>query len=147
MDLSDPHGRPTGTFYLEVREGGRLVQVVREANMVVNSSQIILASLLGGGLGAITKFGVGSSAAAAALGDVALTNPTLTPIDAVSFPEVGKVRFAFSLPAELGNGAAINEFGLLSDGRVLFARKVRATALLKTSDISLSGAWTISFRA
>ena len=40
---------------------------------------------------------------------------------------------------------AILEFGLLTGGDVLYARKVREAALNKDSDISISGSWTITF--
>ena len=37
------------------------------------------------------------------------------------------------------------EFGLLTGGDLLYARKVRSVALNKESDISFSGTWTITF--
>jgi hypothetical protein len=145
MNLSDLSGRPTGSFYLEIHRSGDLADVVQESNLVVASSRIILASLLGGGLGAITKFGVGINGAAPALTDTALGNPTYAAINGVSFPSPGEVKFAFSLGSLVGNGKAISEFGLLSAANVLFARKVRPVALAKTPEISLIGFWTINF--
>jgi hypothetical protein len=43
------------------------------------------------------------------------------------------------------NGKAIMEFGLICTDGTLFARKNRAKAIEKDSDISLEGKWRIIF--
>lgn len=140
-------GAPSGHFRLEIFRKGELVDVFEEKNLVVVGSKQTHARLLGGDVTnrSVTKISYGTSLTEPAEGNTSITNAFTKSIDSVSYPATNQVRFAFSLGASEANGKAIGEFGLLTAGNVLYARKTRAAALQKESDISLSGTWTITF--
>lgn len=138
---------PHGDLFYEVRQAGRVIEVVRERNLIVNNAKTIHAKLVGGSFANqnVTQFGVGTNGNAAAGTDSALAGAFLKAVDGVTFPNAGQVQFAFSLASTEANGIAILEFGLLTANNTLYARRVRSTALNKASDISLTGTWTITF--
>ena len=138
---------PSGRLVLNVFRGSELVEVFDEQNLIVVGSKQTHARLLGGDTAnrPVTKFGVGTSGTAPAAGNMALTGPFVKAIDSVEYPASNQVKFNFSLTSAEANGMAILEFGLLTGGDVLYARKVREAALNKDSDISISGSWTITF--
>lgn len=139
--------RPSGVLCYEIRSGGRVIETVRERNLIVDNSRTIHAKLLGGSFAnqPVTQFGVGTNGTAPASGNTALSGAFLKAVDSVTFPAAGQVQFAFSLASGEANGMAILEFGLLTANNTLYARRVRSSALNKASDISISGTWTISF--
>lgn len=147
MLFNDHSMPPTGHFHLEVFEAGVLREVVDESNIVVSLSKTILSELLGGAVAgnSITQFGIGTNGSAPAPGNVALTNSYSNAIVSASYPSAGVVMFGFGLSAAEAVGMQVLEFGLLTEGGRLFARKVRASALNKTSDISFNGFWAITF--
>lgn len=148
MQLSDsPLLAPTGHFLLKVFHGLELVETMDEANLIVDGSKQAHAHLIGGDVTnrSVTKIGFGTSGTAAAAGNTTLTGSFVKNIDSVEYPSTTQVRFNFSLASGENNGMAILEFGLLTAGSVLYARKVRSTALNKASDLSFSGSWTITF--
>jgi hypothetical protein len=147
IQFADAIGRPTGVLHLMVRQGGLLIEDSRDHNIVVNNSKPTLASLIGGSVAnnSVTQMGFGIGTGAASATNSSLTSAYRKAFDSVSYPAVGQVQFSFSLASTEDNGAAISEFGLLTAGNVLFARKVRSAPLNKASDISLSGTWTITF--
>lgn len=145
--LSDQAPGPTGKFILRVYRGSELVEEFIEDNLVVDGSKLMLSKLLGGSVtnNSVTQISFGTSGTAPAAGNTTITNPYTKAIDTVTYPATGQVSFNFSLGTGEANGKAILEFGLLSGGSALFARKVRATALNKESDLTLSGSWLITF--
>lgn len=148
MKIEDASPAVTGHFYLEVRgRDGAIVHVIDEPNLVVVGARQTLANLLGGNVTnrSVTQFAVGTNGAAPATGNTALTGQYAKALDGVAYPATDKVRFDFSLGTGEANGMAIAEFGLLTAGGVLFARKNRAEALNKASDLSFTGSWTITF--
>ncbi len=148
MHFSDtPESKPTGRLRLEIYRKGELIEVFDEQNLIVDGSKEVQAKLIGGTVtnNSVTQFGVGTNGTAPAGGNTALTAPYLKNVDAVTYPAVGQVRFTFSLSSLEANGMAIMEFGLLTAAGVLYARRVRAAALNKDADISISGTWTITF--
>lgn len=148
MKIEDEVKKVVGHFYMEVRNAtGDIVEVIDEPNLVVIGSRQSLARLLGGDVAdrSVTRIGFGTSLAAAAVGNTALTNQFAKLLDSVSYPATDQVRFNFSLTSAENNGVAIGEFGLLTAAGVLFARKNRTTPLNKESDLSFSGSWTITF--
>lgn len=138
---------PTGDFRLEVYRRGLLIEVFEEKNLIVANSKLIHARLLGGDVAnrSVTQIGFGTNPAAPTSGNTALTDAYLKGIDTVSYPLDNQVRFAFSLGTAEANGKAISEFGLLTAGSMLYARKVRAAPLNKESDLTFAGTWTINF--
>jgi len=147
MEFTDKSCGPTGHFHLEVFDGDKLIEVTDEPNLVVSSSRLMLASLLGGGSAAVTRFGIGANGSAPELGNTVLTGLFHNSIGAVDYPNPGVVRFAFGLSGPEAIGMSISEFGLLSSSNILFARKVRSAPLVKTNEISFTGYWTITFKA
>lgn len=138
---------PTGDFYLEVYRRGRLIEVIDEKNLIVANSKQIHARLLGGDVTnrSVTQISFGTNPAAPSTGNTVITDPYPKNVDLVTYPAANQVRFAFSLGTSEANGKAIAEFGLLTAGGVLYARKNRAAPLNKESDVTFSGTWTINF--
>lgn len=146
--LQDTYGRPpTGDFYLEIWRRGQLIEVVDEKNLIVDNSKLIHARLLGGDVTnrSVTQIGFGTNPAPPTGGNTSLTGAFVKLIDTVSYPATNQVRFAFSLGTTEANGMAISEFGLLTGGNMLYARKVRSAPLNKESDLTFAGTWTINY--
>lgn len=139
--------RPRGMFTLHVMRGDRLIEQVAEKNLIVVGSQQAHSRLLGGSTvgNIVTTIGYGTNLTAAVFGNTSLAGAYTKALDSVSYPASNEVTFAFSLGYSEANGLAIGEFGLLTGGSALYARKVRSAALVKDTDISLSGTWTIIF--
>lgn len=148
MELHDNQDEgPVGHLVFDVFRGGKLIEHFEERNLIVNGSKQVHARLLGGDVTnrSITQFGVGTNGTAPAAGNTALTGAFTKAVDTTSYPASNQVKFDFSLSSAEANGMAIMEFGLLTAGGVLYARRVRASALNKDTDISISGSWTITF--
>lgn len=130
-----------------VYRGDVLVEEFIEDNQIVDGSKLVHARLLGGDVAnrSVTQISFGTSGAATAAGNTAITNPFTKPIDSVTYPAANQVSFNFTLGTAEANGKAILEFGLLTAGNALYARRIRATALNKESDLTLSGSWIITF--
>ena len=142
-----PPQRPIGRLHLEIFLRGQLVETFDEDNIVVNGYKNTHSRLIGGDTAnyRVTQFGVGTSGTAAVADNTELTNPFLKAVSSVAYPIAGQVQFGFALLSAESNGKAISEFGLLTAGGVLYARRVRAIPLNKTTDISFTGTWTITF--
>lgn len=139
--------RPQGVFTLEIRRHGELVELFQEENLVVDLSKQQLARLIGGDVTnrSITKIGFGTSGTAPAAGNTSLTGAYVKALGTVTYPTTSSVQFAFTLGTSEANGMSIMEFGLFTAGDVLFARKTRTGAIVKDSDLSISGTWQITF--
>jgi hypothetical protein len=147
MQLRDEvRDRPTGRLICRAYRDGALIDTLDDANLVVTSSKQIQCNALGNTAGwAITQMGFGTNGATPALTDTTLTGAYLKAFDSVVFPLTNQVQFNFSLGVSEANGLSIQEFGLVTGNGKLFARKVRLAALVKQSDITLSGSWIITF--
>lgn len=138
---------PSGRFILNVWRDGVLVDQIDEPNLIVDNSKQIHARLLGGDVAnrSVTQIAFGTSGTTPAGGNTSITGAFVKAVDLVSYPNANQVQFDFSLSSSQNNGMAILEFGLLTAGNVLYARKVRTVALNKESDLSFTGSWIISF--
>lgn len=145
--LEDFAQAPSGLFTLNVYQKGELIEVFQEKNLIVNNSKQIHANLLGGAVTnqSVTKIAFGTNGTAPSSGDTTITGAYTKLLDNVTYPSSNQVQFNFSLGSGEDNGQAILEFGLITGGGTLYARKVRSTALNKASDLSLTGSWVISF--
>lgn len=145
--IQDLIRRPHGRFRLQVWRGAELVEEMDEDNLVVDASKLPLSRLVGGQVAnnSITTIGVGTNGASPVVGNTALTGQVTKALDSVTFPSSSSVQFNFTIGANDANGVSIMEFGLLTAGGTLFARKVRASALNKSADISFTGSWTLTF--
>jgi Flp pilus assembly protein TadG len=138
--------RPTGRLICRAYRNGVLIDTLDDANLVVTASKQIQCNALGNTSGwTITQMGFGTNGTNPALTDTALTGQYAKAFDSVTFPATNQVQFNFSLGVNEANGLSIQEFGLLTTNGKLFARKVRLAALVKQSDITLSGSWIITF--
>lgn len=139
--------RPEGIFSLEVWRRGELIEVYEDENLVVDASKQQLARLIGGDVTnrSITKIGFGTSGTAPAAGNTTLTGAYVKALGSITYPTTNSVQFAFTLGTSEANGLSIMEFGLFTAGDILFARKTRAGAIVKDSDLSISGTWRINF--
>lgn len=143
----------TGQLELRVYRNGKPILHSIERNLVVRTGKELLTAFLSGTgtPGPITKFRVGTGTAEPVSADTDLDNAvniTTGPdkaIDGVEFPAPNQVRFNFSLGSAEANGNALTEFGLFTAGNVMFARKKRNSPINKSSDITISFSWTITF--
>lgn len=139
--------RPSGLFELRVFRRGALIEEWADRNLVVDNYKLTHARLLGGDVTnrSVTKISLGTNGTAPAAGNTAITSPFTKAVSSVTYPATNSVRFSFSILTSEANGMAILEFGLLTAGDLLYARKTRSAALNKESDISFTGTWTITF--
>lgn len=148
IPLSDHAPGPVGGhFILWGWRNGLWTKLDDDKNIIVDLAKEQQARLLGGDTTnrSITKIGVGTGTAAAAAGNTSLTSAFTRALTGVTYPTPGQARFAFTIAAGEANGKAISEFGLFTAGDVLFARRVRAGAIQKESDLTLTGTWTITY--
>jgi hypothetical protein len=146
--LSDNfNNKPSGRLSFDVLYRGKLIEHFNDGNLIVDNSKMIQAHLLGGDVvnNSVTQIGFGTNGTAPVGGNLALTGAFTKAIDAVLYPTNHSVRFNFTLGSGENNGMDIMEFGLITGAGGLYARKVRATALTKTVDISITGSWIITF--
>lgn len=147
QSMNDALPGPTGHFLMQVFRAGELIETFSEKNLIVDGSKTIHAKLLGGTVAnnSITQVAFGTNGTTPAGGNTAITSPFTKAIDSVTYPAANQVAFNFSLASSEANGKALLEFGLLTAAGALYARKIRATALNKDTDISLTVTWTITF--
>lgn len=147
LSLADDIRGPRGRLEFVVRRGGRVIESFCENNLVVDASKLPLSRLVGGSVAgqSITSIAFGTNGVAPAAGNTTITAPFTKAVDSVEYPATNQVKFNFSLSSTEANGMSISEFGLLTGGGTLFARKTRAAALAKDSDLSLTGSWTLTF--
>lgn len=145
MNLTDTQSL-SGEFALRIYRDGAIADEIVEPNLIVNGALGQLAHLIGGaGTNRhITHIGFGTGTGAASPDNTGLTGAFWKPITAVTYPATGHTSFSWSLSTAEANGMSITEFGLRCADNVLFARKVRS-AIVKDSDLSLTGTWTIKF--
>jgi hypothetical protein len=136
-----------GEFSLTIRDrSGKIVEEYVDKNLIVNGSKTALARLLDGSNNAkrVTKIAFGTNATAPDISDTTITGAVIKNLTGSTYPEFNSVQFSWVLDFLDAVGVNIAEFGLLCDDGSLFARKTR-TAIAKTSDLQLQGAWKIVF--
>jgi hypothetical protein len=136
-----------GIFRLSIYKKGSLIETVVDRNQIVSAGLSLAANIIAGAMTPISKIGVGTSSIAATTSDIGLANPQYKNVSSSTFPSPGSVDFTWGIAEADFVGMNINEFGLLTSGNTLFARKVRTQTIVKTADISLSGVWTILFES
>ena len=136
-----------GRFQLIVRKGGKVIETVDDHNMIVQGAKVTMARLLGEANAGkkVSKIAIGTNGTLPTVEDTSITGAYTKAIDSVSYPADGKVKFSWSIGSSEANEMEIIEFGLVCEDGTLFSRKVRTEALPKAADITLEGAWTISF--
>lgn len=133
-----------GVFHCDVKRNGVLIETIHNNNLIVDDGKHEVARLIGGArTTGITKIGLGSGSAAPAAGDTTLTNLYTKAMGTIEYPANGQVRFNWFIDYGESNGLSVREFGLFFSDDTLFARFVRGSAIVKDSDITLEGQWTI----
>lgn len=136
-----------GTVHLQIWNAeGELIEEVTHNNLIVNSGRQALAKLLGSANPdyRVNQIGFGSSGNPVAGTDVSLYSQVfIKALNGVTYSGTS-VIFDYSLELSEANGETIREFGLYTDDATLFSRITR-NAINKTSDIRLTGTWTITF--
>lgn len=136
----------TGKLRLKVFENGVLIQDYEGPNLVVKGGkQSILNILDSGGPGFfIQNIAFGTNGTAPADSDNTITGAYQKPIlgNVVLVPDI---TFNFDLLSGEANGMTIQEFGLMTNTAVLFARKT-GISINKTASVTIAGAWTISLQ-
>lgn len=132
-----------GIFTLRVIDkNNNIVQYYDDPNLVVAGSKEIIATLLGGTGGALTKVGLGTGTAEATIDDTALTSPAYYSFTSVEYPDTSTVKYNWYVGYDQLVGTAITEFGLLTENNKLFCRRVYP-AINKNADLAFTGAWSI----
>jgi len=136
-----------GMFELIVKDkSGNVIEKYIEKNLIVDRARFNMAHVISAAGNNIFIDGIafGTGTAPAVSGDLVLTGSTKFAFDSVNYPANNSVAFNWSLGYADLVGMSITEFGLISNNGNLFSRKVRA-AIVKTSDITINGKWTILF--
>jgi hypothetical protein len=136
-----------GEFRLWIYRRGILIEEYEDHNLIVNGARTIMAHLVAGdGSGKpINRIAFGTNGAAPSPSNTVITSPFTKAVTGFSYPAAGQVQINWNLLVGEANGKGIMEFGLLCSDGTLFARKNRAKAIEKDSDISLEGQWIITF--
>lgn len=123
-----------------------LIETYSDKNLVVDhGKQSIIKLLANDGItNYISQIAFGEGTVDPAAGDIDLTNKYIKNILGYSYSGMNTIIFNWELLAIEGNGLIITEYGLFSNGDMLFARKVRS-AIEKEIDIIFEGTWRISF--
>ena len=133
----------TGDVSIKVFKNDALIDTLDAKNIVVNQGFEFICQLLGGdSTDSITNIGFGTSNAATAPTNTALTAQYDKALDGISYPSYNSVQFAFSLGLSENNGVTIEEIGLLNTSGDLFSRKLYT--IVKDNTVRIEGTWTIS---
>jgi hypothetical protein len=130
------------------RNGHRHVGRQKKKNLTVDAGLDFIRDLLAqaGGTG-ITHFGYGSDATATAAGQTALLAQIARDTITASTPTSKTRTITYFLGPNVGNGNTIREIGLFSAavGGSMYARAVLAAEIVKTSSITVTFTWTLSW--
>ena len=147
MSAADTIGMPVGWFRLNVWRRDVLIETIDERNAtVIGYADAAAAAYAGQSSGFVTQIGYGTSLAPAAWGNTGLTAAFIKQLDGFALAGGGCVQFNFSLAPSEAVGLGIGEFGLLTAGGALVARKVRLAGLIAKDGVtSFQGTWTVKF--
>ena len=128
-------------------ENRKLIETFEDDNLIVNLARTTMAHLIAGDVTnrSMKSISFGTNGTAPTVDDTDITNPFTKNLGGITYPDMGQVRFAWSLTTAEANGLAIMEFGMLTADGKLFCRRTRTVPINKQSDISLDGTWTIIF--
>lgn len=163
MTTTEPKIQLTGAVQLIVLRNNIITDRYESNNLILTVGKDALAKLLGGNRSqTITKIGFGTNGTPAVAGDTALTGTFSKVLSAKRYKDYtgtwygnaitvtsGQLRCEWFLDNTEANGMSIREFGLLFSDDVLFARYLRPAGgspdvILKESDMTLAGSWTIN---
>lgn len=136
-----------GFFEARIFRNGKLIEEYRERNLITDIAKVTMSKLLAGETSgnSVSKIAFGTSNVAADPTDLEITNQWAKSINGFTYPEEGTVQFDWDLLVTENNGMSICEFGLLTAGGILIARRTRQNPIPKESDISIEGTWAIKY--
>ncbi|MBE3584828.1 MAG: hypothetical protein IMW94_01400 [Thermoanaerobacter sp.] len=144
--FSEPRRTLRGVLELVIRRRGRIVEVYKDPNLIVDAARVTMARMVSGesaGL-AINRIAVGTNPAPPSPADTAITNAFIKPVSGYTHTTPTSTTFNFIILESEANGMAIVEFGLLCTDGSLFARRTRGV-IEKAEDLEIEGQWTILF--
>jgi hypothetical protein len=130
--------------------GKRLVAYQRKRNLTVDAGLNFIRDLLNSGAAnGITHFGYGTSATAAASSQTALVAQVARDTVTVKTATSKTLTVTYYLATGSGNGNTLREIGLFNaaSSGTMYARAVLAAAIVKTSSISVTFTWTLTWAA
>lgn len=151
--------RAKGRLVTKIIRDGKVI-AERSDNLITTSGRELLAQLLGGKTtDHVTKVGVGTGGAAAALTDTVLTDAVKVDVketrvgtgleteDGTTFDSPNVVQFHFVFGLDDAKGMSIAEYGLFCGeaGDKLFSRVVREEPFKKMDIDKIVGFWQITF--
>jgi hypothetical protein len=147
LHFRDVHKPLKGIFEMDVIKAGKVIEHVREENLIVDGARVQMAHLIAGEVTnrKIAKIAFGTSGTAPTVNDTEITDAFAKNVTGFTYPEAGQVKFDWSLATTEDNDQAILEFGLLCADGTLFARRTRTNPIHKESDIALQGSWAIIY--
>lgn len=130
--------------------GKRLVGFERKRNLTVDAGLNFIRDLLNSGSATgITHFGYGTSSTAVAASDTALIAQVARDTVTAKAASSKTLTVTYFLNTTSGNGNTLREVGLFSAAVAgsMYARAILASAIVKTSSISVTFTWTLSWSA
>lgn len=140
---------------MEVRdaETGKVLHEQRSKNLVVTAGRNVLRDLLRGSLASVSAgtagyFAIGTGTTAVAASDTTLGTEVARAAVTSTTVTDGAIVIKYFLPSGTANGSSLTEAGLFtaSSGGTMIARTVH-DAIAKTSSITITYSWTITFSA
>ena len=143
LKLKETMNNYKGTLTLLIRKNGKVIEEIKEHNLIVDSGKVRLAQLLAGQSTAAIKYvGIGSGEDQALATDTQLKDQQLIPITETSI--VGTTaHFDFFIGTGVADGAIIHEFGLFCADETMFSHRVRTGKIEKEADMEIKGYWEI----
>jgi hypothetical protein len=147
MEFHDFNRPVRGIFELTIIKNGKVIEHIREDNLIVNGARVQMSKLIAGDWEdcEIAAIAFGTDGTAPAVSDEEITDAFEKAVTGHTYPTEGEVKFSWNLATTEDNGQAIQEFGLLCADGTLFARRTREKPIYKESDIAMQGSWTIVF--
>lgn len=125
---------------------GKLLSEFTDNNLIVAGGTTMTCKMIVGDASSpVTKIGFGTGTTTPTSGDTALTSPFLKAVASYSYPTTNSVAISWALETTENNGVNIAEYGLFTTSNILFARKIYTPVIAKTTNIRLTGTWTITF--
>lgn len=145
----DKMERPTGTFEMKVIKNGKVVEIVKEKNLVVDAGKDALCDILtdSGSGREVSHIAVGTDNTAPDAADTIIANEVTAAISGYTNNGDYSLRIDWTIDESTANslpGGIIYEYGLKCADGTLFARKTRA-GIAKDATVRLEGRWTIQF--
>lgn len=139
-----------GAVEIIVRRRGKVIQIIRQPNIITNTGLTQIARTMSGSGTAVSHMATGSGSTTPKRTDTALSSEAYR--DAVTNTDIigtGKVRFKLFIGSGSANGTVIRECGLFNaaSGGDMYARTVFSSGevVTKTSDITIQINWTLTY--